>query len=142
MIMLSSFPKEAAERFDEFWDRVDIQGSDDCWEWKKSKVRGYGSVRLKGLPVRAHRAAYLLTYGNIPTDKQVLHHCDNPACCNPKHLYIGTQQDNMNDMYRRKRGHWPKREKQPKKRIIPSDPMLANWPYVPSSDLAALVDFK
>lgn len=48
-------------------------------------------------PTPAHRAAYLLCVGNIPDGMFVCHSCDNPRCCNPKHLFLGTQQDNVDD---------------------------------------------
>lgn len=87
---------------DTFWSRVDKTG--DCWLWQRyRKPRGYGICypHFKDNPQRGHythRVSYVLTYGHIPDELLVLHHCDNPPCCNPKHLFLGTQHDNAQDM--------------------------------------------
>jgi hypothetical protein len=114
-----------------------------CWPWKYSKLRGYGKTGLRGLPGRAHRAAYFLTYGEIPKGKYVLHTCDNPSCCNPSHLYIGTQQDNINDMFERGRARYPRQDKKLKiikNQVVWVDPRLASWPYAPDTSLVRFMD--
>lgn len=85
---------QIAERF---WSKVDKSG--DCWIWTKGRVGfGYGAFYPSGhKQVQAHRFAWELTYGAIPVNLQVLHNCDNPPCCNPAHLFLGTQKDNMQD---------------------------------------------
>lgn len=75
---------------------------------------GYGSIRYDGILMVAHRLSYLLAYGDIPKRKNVLHKCDNPKCINPKHLFIGTQKDNMHDMLKKGRSHWQKVKPLPK----------------------------
>jgi len=76
-----------------------------CWEWDKATgFYGYGVINWKGKLIRVHRLSYELANGPIPEGMQVLHGCDNPGCCNPKHLRIGTIQDNMNDVRERLRG--------------------------------------
>ena len=79
---------------------------DGCWEWLASKnPDGYGRVRRFGRMESAHRIAYELYVGAIE-DKQVLHTCDNPSCVNPKHLFLGTHKENMEDKVRKGRtGH-------------------------------------
>jgi len=91
-------PRPVAERF---WEKVDIRDPDECWPWTKScNPWGYGKfARVHGDIVPAHRMAWELTHGPIPDGLFVLHHCDNPPCCNPyKCLFLGTHQDNMRDM--------------------------------------------
>jgi len=78
------------------WKYIDIKGEDDCWEWLGHLVRGnYGSFGINKKYYRSHRLAYTETYGPIPEGMFILHKCNNPKCCNPKHLYAGTQKDNM-----------------------------------------------
>jgi hypothetical protein len=62
---------------------------------------------------RSHRAAWKLTHGPIPDGLQVLHRCDNPPCCNPAHLFLGTQQDNIADMHKKGRYRKKGQAKQP-----------------------------
>lgn len=81
-----------------FWKHVNIKSDNECWEWKGNINRsGYGQFTIRHKNYRSHRIAYDLTYDTIPDGKQVLHHCDNRKCCNPNHLFLGTNQDNMMD---------------------------------------------
>ncbi len=82
-----------------FWDNVDIRKPDECWQWRMHKIyTGYGYFTLKNRPIRTNRISWIFSYGDIPDGLFVLHHCDNPSCCNPNHLFLGTQMDNMHDM--------------------------------------------
>ncbi len=75
-----------------------------CWEWTAYRNRdGYGSFCVRRRSELAHRVAYTLFCGTIPNGTCVLHCCDNPSCCNPVHLFLGTQADNMHDMARKGR---------------------------------------
>ncbi len=77
-----------------FQEKVDRRGSNECWEWIAGRLlRGYGKFRIGDFTYRAHRVAFVIINGD--TKLQVLHHCNNPPCCNPKHLYAGTQKDNI-----------------------------------------------
>lgn len=79
-----------------------IVRSDGCWEWIGSKNKyGYGSVRVGSTSVLSHRAAFFLAVGCLNGDC-VCHKCDNPACCNPSHLFLSSHEGNMLDM--RKKG--------------------------------------
>jgi hypothetical protein len=104
-----------------FWSKVDRSGGDDaCWDWLAGRSRGYGTFyshikgmrRAPGIGVRlgisAHRFSWFLAHGPIPDGMHVLHHCDNRLCQNPRHLFLGTNQDNIDDMVSKGR-HLPSR---------------------------------
>lgn len=87
-----------------FYEKV--RKAESCWEWEAAiNSSGYGQIKYNGSMKLAHRVSYELEMGCIPRGKYVLHKCDNPRCVKVDHLYIGTQQDNMNDMVLRKRGN-------------------------------------
>jgi len=88
-----------------FWSKVDKKGEDECWEWLGSKIPdGYGNMKISSGVILSHRFCYELTYGKVPRSMCVCHTCDNPPCCNPKHLFLGTRSENTIDMYNKGRG--------------------------------------
>lgn len=105
-----------------FWSRVRRGNTSECWEWQGSKnSSGYGNLSWHGSPVQAHRVAYFLSFGQINLSTQfrlkgkarvykrfVLHRCDNRACCNPEHLFLGSMRTNLLDAYRKGRKVQPK----------------------------------
>lgn len=81
----------------DFWKHVDRSDLSGCWPWMTSvNEAGYGRVRYHQKEWKSSRLAWFLTYGD-PGEMFVCHHCDNPVCCNPSHLFLGTQKDNMKD---------------------------------------------
>jgi hypothetical protein len=97
---------------DRFWPKVDRGGSDECWEWIGSRhPDGYGRIGAGGKhggTIYAHRASWEIHGNKIPNGLCVLHHCDNPPCVNPAHLFLGTQADNIKDKVAKGR-NWLKR---------------------------------
>jgi len=84
---------------------VSPEPTSGCWLWAKTLSRfGYGMFRIKRESYLAHRYSWTLHRGPIPVGLWVLHRCDVPACVNPGHLFLGTHQDNMDDMKRKGRG--------------------------------------
>ena len=80
-----------------------------CWEWKKSlNARGYGQMNVNGKNREMHRLGYEIFNGEISEGLYVLHKCDNRKCCNPDHLWLGTQKDNIQDMIKKGRRRAPK----------------------------------
>lgn len=89
--------------WERFWNKVDMRGTDDCWNWTFYKdAKGYGIFHIgdRTENERSHRVAYMLTKGDIPkgnyhNEIQIQHLCNNPSCCNPRHLIIGTNSENI-----------------------------------------------
>ena len=92
-----------------FWSKVHVARPSECWEWQKAKREdGYGMFATGNggrRKVRAHRFAWAWFHGRDPGSGVVRHECDNPSCCNPAHLLIGTQRENVADTFARGRQH-------------------------------------
>ena len=92
-----------AKDLERFLAKVKINEATRCWEWQAyCNQDGYGKFYVSGKVSYAHRVSYA-HYKGEPDDLCVLHKCDAPRCCNPDHLFIGTQQDNMTDMATKER---------------------------------------
>lgn len=112
-----------------FWSRVVIKSDDECWEWIGNKSHnGYGTMAIShGVMIRAHRLSWMLCCGDLQKDILVLHHCDNPSCVNPKHLFIGTHKDNAVDA--KVKGRWTRGEKSGRSKLKESDVKLIRERY-------------
>jgi hypothetical protein len=91
-----------------FWSKVLRGGPNMCWPWQTSArggaSLGYGKFRIdRNTIINAHKMAYILSKGEVPPGLVVRHKCDNPACCNPDHLELGTMLDNTRDQFARGR---------------------------------------
>lgn len=87
-----------------FWKHVNK--TESCWLWTASTgKKGYGKINVNGVTKSAHRVSYEMSHGAIPRGLGVLHKCDTPLCVRPDHLFIGTNQDNVNDMMSKGRHH-------------------------------------
>lgn len=98
-------PSRLQPTMDKLMRRLEVGDENECWEWQGSRnSKGYGKITADEIGEQiAHRVAYRLFVGEIPDNLFVCHHCDNPPCCNPKHLFLGTVQDNTQDMVEKRR---------------------------------------
>lgn len=121
-----------------FWSKVDKKESnEECWEWTKRLrcKQGYGGFSIGNKEFLSHRIAYELHYKTKIEEGLVIRHkCDNRICCNPYHLELGTQKDNVNDMYIRKRNNNLKGEKSGMAKLTETQVLdikenLKNWKY-------------
>ena len=103
-------PPELRTRLENrFWEKVDIQGPDECWKWDTPARSGEYAAFWLGENQQAHRVAFILstdgyeTLDDIPDGKVVKHVCDNKLCCNPEHLSLGTQSENLQEWVTRTR---------------------------------------
>jgi HNH endonuclease len=99
-LMQDNYTTKDIERF---WQKVDKRGPDDCWEWLGSRGQwGHGRFNTRGTVQWSHRISYELANGPIPDGLIVRHKCNFSPCCNPAHLILGTQADNVQDKLRNK----------------------------------------
>lgn len=103
-----SSEQRAASIRGRFSSKIEVRRPEDCWPWiaKARHKAGYGALN-SGAPekctIYAHSLSWALANGPIPPGMFILHHCDNPGCCNPAHLYAGTPKQNMQDVKARNR---------------------------------------
>ena len=98
-----------------FEDKINKNSNTGCWIFTGScSANGYGKICVRYKTISTHRYSYIKYVGPIPEGLLVLHKCDTPSCVNPEHLFLGTQSDNMKDMYSKKRfnpSNWSKKAK-------------------------------
>jgi hypothetical protein len=98
-----------------FWDKIDAKDIDECWLWTAACIDGYGTIRFKKRSYVATRIMYLVHNGFLNPNLLVRHTCDNPSCCNPQHLILGTYKDNTGDAV--SRGRTNRGSKNPKAKL-------------------------
>lgn len=105
-----------------WWYTVKGEKVGDCWSWTGSTDdAGYGRLRIGTKLVGAHRLSWEIHNGPITGGLWVLHHCDNPPCTNPRHLYLGTRLDNVRDMHARNRAFAFGPNENPQSKLTESD---------------------
>ena len=128
-----------------FWEKVRVLDN-GCWEWQAVRTRkGYGRFTIHPRKYLAHRVSYAALVGPIAEGLQCQHRCDNPPCCNPLHLFLGTHLDNMAQMRRKNRhpGAALGRKRQgwnPYSKLTEDDVRMAREAYVlgtPQAHIAA-----
>lgn len=94
-----------------FWKYANKKSNNDCWDWTGACNSGrYGMIRINRKNIGAHRFSWELHFDKIPNGLLVCHHCDNPTCVNPFHLFLGTTIDNTKDMFDKGRANKSKGE--------------------------------
>lgn len=94
----AAIPRPSTTEIERFYSHIDRKSIVRCWLWQLGVDKdGYGKTSVRGKTIRTHRLAYLLFYGVDPLELLVCHTCDNPTCCNPYHLFLGTEQINTLD---------------------------------------------
>lgn len=118
---IDPLPEHVAMRF---WAKVERRGEDECWPWQKGlNTSKYGAFSLPVTnPYGSHmfaasRVAYAIANNGLVAGFMVCHTCDNTLCCNPKHLFLGTQLDNMRDMAKKGRNGQPNGERSPMSKL-------------------------
>lgn len=113
-------------------ESLNIAGPDDCWEWTKFRQpKGYGRIRFRGRHEMAHRVAWMLANGvsELSRWQFICHRCDNPPCCNPAHLFLGTPLENMQDMIGKGRQRNLRGERHPQSSLTESDVLAIRAAY-------------
>lgn len=123
--------RQALNSIDNFLHHTITNNTNKCLEWPFRKDKnGYGMCVRNGIR-RAHRIVFFMFHGSIENGMHILHKCDNPSCCNPKHLFSGTHSDNMKDMARKGRAVLPdnKGEKHGKTSLTDKDVITIRQRY-------------
>lgn len=98
---MNKYKRHPGEPGERFWKKV--TKTETCWLWNACCMNRNGYGVFASVKELAHRYSYRLAFGEIPKGMYVCHHCDNPKCVRPDHLFLGTQRDNLHDMRRKGR---------------------------------------
>lgn len=121
-------PRKRTPLAERLWRKVDLRGPDECWPWTGAcTTHGYGVINTggRGPLVGTHRLSWVLANGPIAAGLEVCHSCDNPPCCNPAHLFLGTHRDNMRDAAAKRR--MPGSRNNAKLSLDDADAIRAAW---------------
>jgi hypothetical protein len=135
-----TIPPLTPQDVERFWKKVRKAGPDECWYWTACRnPAGYGQINIGGWRFLASRVAWTIKHGSIPPSLCVLHHCDTPPCCNPDHLFLGTDADNSQDCARKEhhKGPYnlPRRERRWPHKHPPVPRLMLNAHVTPSQVL-------
>jgi hypothetical protein len=123
------------------WSRIEKCGPDECWPWHGAHTpAGYGLIYRNGSMTTASHVVYELTYGPLSQNQIVCHTCDNPPCCNPSHLFAGTDKTNSDDKLAKGReGHPDNRGvRNPHVRLTEPDVLEIRAAHLVGSSLSSL----
>ena len=96
---VQNLPQLTDRQIKHLWSRIDVKSIPKCWLWSGCTIKGgYGQISFNGILYLVHRIAYFVHTNEDPGLLKVCHSCDTPSCCNPHHLWIGTQTENIRDM--------------------------------------------
>lgn len=151
-----NFDKEEKEKLkNRILKNIVINKSTNCWEWTLSCDNGYGRIKVNYKRMLVHRISYYIYKGYIPDNMFVCHHCDNPKCCNPEHLFLGTPKDNMQDCLKKKRmiipvnvknrfikGHIPKNREISKEKELEIKNFIKNNRNITIKEVSILFNVK
>lgn len=102
--MTQAYPTLSSPDIARFWSKVAIGRPDECWPWRAGAFdSGYGAFSIGRRLLRAHKVAFELSNGPLPDGMRACHTCDNRPCCNPAHLWSGSDADNVADRDRKGR---------------------------------------
>lgn len=126
----------------DFWKRIRRDAPGSCWPWLGRSVDkdGYGLIKFRSEHLRTHRLAWCLTFGVIPDDLHVLHTCDNPPCCNPNHLFLGTELDNARDRQAKGRGNKSRGENHSRAKLTALSVGLIKWRLLCGESQVSIAD--
>lgn len=117
-----------------FWSKVEVRGADECWPWTAASTRSgnnpelrYGMFWFGERVQKAHRVAYILTFGRLSDETVLCHSCDYGLCCNPAHLWEGTHGDNARDREAKNRGNRPPKPKGEDPPMAKLDARTVRW---------------